>query len=43
MRFFAFAVGIAALVFLVSGGHLFFVPLLILPFGLFALPRRKRR
>ena len=43
MRLFVFLVGIAALVLLVSGGHLLFVPFLILPFGWFALPRRRRR
>jgi hypothetical protein len=35
---------IALIVFLVSGGHLIFLPLvLILPLGLFGLRRRSRR
>jgi hypothetical protein len=42
MRLLAFSVGVAALVLLASGGHLLFIPLLILPFGLFTLPRRRR-
>ena len=43
MRLLAFSLGIAALVLLVSGGHLLLVPFLILPLGLFTLPRRGRQ
>ena len=45
MRFALWGLVLAAVVFIVSGGHLLFVPLLfLLPLGgLFAQRRRKRR
>jgi hypothetical protein len=45
MRLLAIGLAIAVLVFVVSGGHVLFLPLLFLPLGLFSLghhrPRRR--
>jgi hypothetical protein len=45
LRAIAIGLGIALLIFLVSGGHVLFLPLLFLPFGLFSFGhvRRHRR
>jgi hypothetical protein len=43
MRLLALGLAIALIVFVVSGGHLIFLPLLFLPIGLFSLGRRRRR
>lgn len=42
MRALAIGVGVAAVLFLVSGGHLIFIPLLFVPFGLLSLRRGRR-
>jgi hypothetical protein len=42
-RVLAIGAAIALLVFLVSGGHVIFLPLLFLPLGLFSLGHRRRR
>ena len=42
MRFIAIGVAIAVLVYVASGGHFLFLPLLFLPFGLFSLGHRRR-
>ena len=39
MRALAIGIGIAAVLFLVSGGRLLFIPLLFVPLGLFSLRR----
>jgi hypothetical protein len=43
MRVLAVGLAIAVIVFVVSGGHVLFLPLLFLPVGLFSLGRRRRR
>jgi hypothetical protein len=43
MRLLALGLGIAVIVFVVSGGHILFLPLLFLPIGLFSLGHRQRR
>ena len=43
MRVLAIGLAIAVIVFVVSGGHVLFLPLLFLPLGLFSLGRRRRR
>jgi hypothetical protein len=43
MRVLAIGIAIAVIVFALSGGHLIFLPLLFLPFGLFSIGRRKRQ
>jgi hypothetical protein len=45
LRAIAIGLGIAVLVFVISGGHVLFLPLLFLPFGLFSFghARRHRR
>lgn len=40
MRVLAIGIGIAAVLFLVSGGRFLFIPLLFIPFGLLSLRRR---
>lgn len=42
MRALAVGLAIALLVFVVTGGHFFFLPLLFLPFGLFSFGHRRR-
>jgi hypothetical protein len=41
MRVLGVSVAIAVIVFLVTGGHVLFLPLLILPLGLFSLGGRR--
>jgi hypothetical protein len=43
MRVLAIGLAIAVIVFVVSGGHVLFLPLLFLPLGLFSLCHRRRR
>lgn len=43
MRLLALGLAIAVVVFVVSGGHILFLPLLFLPLGLFSLGHRRRR
>jgi hypothetical protein len=43
MRLLAIGLAIALIVFVVSGGHVLFLPLLFLPLGLFSLGHRRRR
>jgi hypothetical protein len=43
MRALAIGLGIALLVFVVTGGHVFFLPLLFLPLGLFSFGHRRSR
>jgi len=43
MRALAIGLAIAVIVFVVSGGHILFLPLLFLPLGLFSLDHRQRR
>jgi hypothetical protein len=43
MRVLAIGLAIAVIVFVVSGGHILFLPLLFLPLGLFSLGHRRRR
>jgi hypothetical protein len=43
MRLLAIGIGIAVLVFIVTAGHVIFLPLLFLPLGLFSLGHRRRQ
>jgi hypothetical protein len=43
MRLLAIGLGIAVLVFVLTAGHVIFLPLLFLPLGLFSLGHRRRR
>lgn len=43
MRFLAISLGVAVVVFVVTRGHVIFLPLLLVPFGLFRLGQRRRR
>jgi hypothetical protein len=43
MRVLAIGLAIAVIVFVLSGGHVLFLPLLLLPLGLFSLGQRRRR
>ena len=43
MRLLALGLAIAVIVFVVSGGHILFLPLLFVPFGLFSLGHRRQR
>ena len=43
MRVLAIGLAIALIVFVVSGGHVLFLPLLFLPLGLFSLGHRRRQ
>lgn len=43
MRVLAIGIAIAVVVFVVSGGHFFFLPLLFIPFGLFSVGHRRQR
>jgi len=43
MRALAVGLAIVIIVFVVSGGHFLFLPLLFLPFGLFGFGHRRRR
>jgi hypothetical protein len=43
MRLLALGLAIAVIVFVISGGHIFFLPLLFLPLGLFSFGHRRRR
>jgi hypothetical protein len=42
MRVLAIGLAVVVIVFVVSGGHVLFLPLLFLPLGLFSLGRRRR-
>jgi len=42
MRVLAIGLALAVIVFVVSGGHVLFLPLLFLPLGLFSLEHRRR-
>jgi hypothetical protein len=42
IRALAIGVGIAVLVFLITAGHVIFLPFLFLPLGLFGLGHRRR-
>jgi hypothetical protein len=43
MRLLAIGLAVAVIVFVVTGGHVIFLPLLFVPFGLFSLGHRRRR
>jgi hypothetical protein len=43
MRALAIGLAIGLLVYVLSGGHFIFLPLLFLPFGLFGFGHRRRR
>jgi hypothetical protein len=43
MRTLAIGIAIALLVFVLSGGHFIFLPLLFIPFGLFSFGHRRNR
>ena len=43
MRVLAIGLAIAVIVFVVSGGHVFFLPLLFIPLGLFSFGHRRRQ
>lgn len=43
MRLLAIGLAIAVLVFLLTAGHVIFLPLLFLPLGLFSLGHRRRQ
>jgi hypothetical protein len=43
MRVLAIGLAVAVIVFVVSGGHVLFLPLLFLPLGLFSLGHRRRQ
>jgi hypothetical protein len=43
MRLLAIGIAIGLIVFIVTGGHVVFLPLLILPLGLFSFGHRRRR
>ena len=43
MRMLAIGIAIAVLVFVLTGGHFLFLPLLFLPFGLFSFGHRRSR
>ena len=43
MRVLAIGLAIAVIVFVVSGGHVFFLPLLFIPLGLFSLGHRRQQ
>jgi hypothetical protein len=43
VRLLAIGLGIAVIVFVITAGHVIFLPLLFLPFGLFSLGHRRRR
>jgi hypothetical protein len=43
MRVLAIGLGIAIIVFALTAGHVVFLPLLFLPFGLFSFGQRRRR
>jgi hypothetical protein len=43
MRILAIGLAIAVLVFVVTGGHFLFLPLLFLPFGMFSFGHRRDR
>jgi hypothetical protein len=42
MRILAIRIAIAVIVFVISGGHFFFLPLLFVPLGLVSAGRRRR-
>ena len=43
MRGLAIGLAVAVIVFVISGGHFFFLPLLFIPFGLFSVGSRRLR
>jgi hypothetical protein len=42
MRILAIGLAIAVIVFVLTAGHVFFLPLLFIPFGLFGFGHRRR-
>jgi hypothetical protein len=43
MRAVAIGIAVAVLIYVLSGGHIVFLPLLFIPFGLFGFGHRRRR
>ena len=43
MRLIAIGIAIAVIVWVISGGHVFFLPLLFIPFGLFSFGHKRKR
>jgi hypothetical protein len=43
MRLLAIGIAVGVIVFVATGGHVVFLPLLILPLGLFSFGHRRRR
>lgn len=43
MRALAIGVAICVIIFVISGGHFLFLPLLFVPFGLFSFGHRRQR
>jgi hypothetical protein len=43
LRTLAIGIAIAVIVFAATGGHVFFIPLLFIPLGLFSFGRRQNR
>ena len=43
MRALAIGIAVAVLVWVVSGGHVFFLPLLFIPLGLFSFGHKRNR
>ena len=43
MRFLAIGLAVAVIVFVLTGGHVLFLPLLFLPLGLFSFGHRRSR
>jgi hypothetical protein len=43
VRALAIGLGIAVLIFVLTSGHVLFLPLLFLPFGLFSMGHRRQR
>jgi hypothetical protein len=43
MRLLAIGIAIALVVFVITGGHVLFLPLLFVPLGLFGFGHRRRR
>lgn len=43
MRVLAIGLAVALLIFVVTAGHVIFLPLLFVPFGLFSFGHRRRR
>jgi hypothetical protein len=43
LRALAIGIAIAVIVYVISGGHFLFLPLLFIPFGLFSFGHRRQR